>query len=74
MIGFGTKSETAQSVIQQAINLGYTFIDSKDSNNSLKVLKSISFDRSSVFISSKLMGESCPDNHNPKNVRKECLK
>lgn len=60
MIGFGTKSGTTQSVLQNAIDVGYTFLDFKDSNSSLTHFKNISFERSSICISSKLMGENSP--------------
>lgn len=53
MIGFGTKSETSKNVINYAINAGYTFIDTKDSNHSLKYFNDI--DRKNLFLCSKLM-------------------
>ena len=73
MIGFGTKSTTASNIIQCAIESGYTFIDSKDSNTSLSEFKNVAFDRKNLWICSKLMGESSPENHNPKNVHNSCL-
>lgn len=55
MIGFGTKSETSYDVIKFAIDNGYNFIDTKDSNFSVTHFKNI--DRTNLFLCSKLMGE-----------------
>ena len=39
MLGFGTKTNTTRNIIQYAIDNGYYFIDTKDSNNSVKHIK-----------------------------------
>ena len=72
MIGFGTKPDTPIEALQVAINSGYIMIDTKDSNSSLQHFKLLNMDRQKLFISSKLMGESSPTNHNPENVFKAC--
>jgi len=74
MIGFGTKTNTSKETIQMAIDNGYSFIDTKDSNQSIFFFKDLSIDRKKVFLCSKLMGESNPNNHRPENVIQECFK
>lgn len=74
MIGFGTKDKTKKETIECALNLGYTLLDTKDSNKSIIYFKNINFDRSKYFLCSKLMGEYSPQNHDPKNVYTECIK
>ena len=73
MIGLGTKEDTSKSGMQFALDNGYTFIDTKESNKSLLHFKRLSFNRSNLIISSKLVGESHPQHHNPKNVRAACV-
>jgi diketogulonate reductase-like aldo/keto reductase len=73
MIGFGTKCNTEKDIIQEAINVGYTFIDLKDSNKSILHFNNLQFYREKLFICSKLVGESSPENHNPKNIYNNCL-
>ena len=72
-VGYGTKSETSAASMQHAIDAGFTFIDAKDTNKSLHSIKKLLFERDKIQFCSKLMGESKPDNHNPQNVRAECL-
>jgi diketogulonate reductase-like aldo/keto reductase len=74
MIGFGTKTNTSKDIIQTAIDSGYNFIDTKDTNSSISYLKTLKYDRSKIFFCSKLVGESNFDNHKPKNVYNECIK
>jgi len=74
MIGFGTKTNTAAEIIQCAINNKYAFIDTKDTNNSIRHFKKCTFAREDVFLCSKLMGECSPENHIPENVFSQCEK
>lgn len=73
MIGFGTKDFTSADTIQRAIDAGYTFFDTKDSNRSISHFKTLQYDRTKVFLCSKLMGEGSPENHAPSAVRTCCL-
>lgn len=73
MIGFGTKNNTSKNIIEEAINLGYLFIDTKDTNDSIIHLKNLSCDRNKLFIASKLVGESNHQNHDPKNIKNICI-
>lgn len=75
MIGFGTKSNTSQQVIQKAAEVGYRMFDTKDSNESIpffKILPTIMEDRNRWILCSKLMGENSPENHHPENVISSC--
>ena len=72
MIGFGTKSDTSEKIINFAIKNGYSMIDTKDTNNSIKHFKNIKFDRNKVFICSKLVGEENGNNYNPDNILNIC--
>jgi diketogulonate reductase-like aldo/keto reductase len=74
MIGFGTKTNTTKEIIQKAIDYGYFFIDTKDTNESISYFKYLHFEREKMFFCSKLVGESCYTNHEPKNVYNECIK
>jgi diketogulonate reductase-like aldo/keto reductase len=74
MIGFGTKTNTSKEIIQKAIESGYFFIDTKDTNESIYYFKDLHFEREKMFFCSKLVGESCYTNHEPKNVYNECIK
>ena len=55
MIGFGTKTNTSIEIIQNSIDNGYYFIDTKDSNESIKYFKNLFFDRKKIFFCSKLI-------------------
>jgi diketogulonate reductase-like aldo/keto reductase len=73
MIGYGTKDKTPIECIQYAIDNNYKLIDTKNTNRSLGQYKKLKFDRSSVMICSKFVGEENKEAHNPKMIFNRCL-
>lgn len=72
MIGFGTKPDTPKHIFEKALDIGYTLIDTKDTNDSIAHFKTMKKSRDKLFICSKLVGESDPENHRPRNIRRIC--